>query len=263
MAPYTLDGLSDVLILFEAMFRISFALLLVAAPLAWTQSAPDGTGPGGSKDITIEVDSSQTKNQDKSLGLAMLGSAVLPGAGEAYLNEDKSARNFLLVEAGFWTGLFIAWQARTSYLQSGRNYASEFAGASAAGKSAAYLENLASYRSYEEAAHRQDSYELNQVVSNQRDGNYALPASGNTWDFGSSNTPENTTHWKSFQSVMRYYRGANVAISFAVGALALNRIAAMAHTLRVYHRTSGKGLSYHVDPLIGPDLSGMRLAVTF
>ena len=245
------------------MFRISFALLLVAASLAWTQSPSEGSGPGGPKDITIEVDSTQTRNENKSLGLALLGSAVLPGAGEAYLREENSARNFLLVEAGFWTGLFIAWQMRASYLQSGRNYASEFAGASAAGQSAAYLENLASYRSYEEAAHRQDSYELSQVVSNQRDGNYALPASGNTWDFGSSNTPENTGHWKSFQSVMRYYRGANVAISFAVGALALNRVAAMAHTLRVYHRTSGKGLSYQFDPLIGPDLNGMRLAFNF
>ena len=238
-------------------------MLLMFAPLAWTQSAPDESGPGGPKDITIEVDSTQKINENKSLGIALLGSAVLPGAGEAYLREEKSARNFLLVEAGFWSALFIAWEARAGYLQSGRNYASEFAGADASGKSAAYLENLASYRSYAEAAHRQDSYEIAQVISNQRDGNYALASAGNTWDFGSSNTPENTSHWKSFQSVMRYYRGANVAISFAVGALALNRVASMAHTLRVYHRTSGKGLSLRFDPLIGPDLSGMRVALRF
>lgn len=245
------------------MLRALFVSALAMAPLAWGQSPLEDAAPGESKEITIEVDSSQSKNESKSLGLALLGSALLPGAGEAYLRENKSARNFLLVEAGFWAGLFVALQARASYLQSGRNYAAEFAGADASGKSAAYLENLAGYRSYQEAAHRQDSYELGQVISNQRDGSYDLAAKGNTWDFGSSNTPENTANWKSFQSVMRYYRGANVAMSFAVGALALNRVVALAHTLRVFHRTSGKGLSYRFDPLIGPDSNGMRLALKF
>jgi hypothetical protein len=242
------------------MWRL-FPLILAAAPLAWTQSGSDGIEMG--KELTIEVDSSQTKNRDKSLGLALLGSALLPGTGEVYLGESGAARNFLMVEAGFWAGIFIAWQMQQSYLQSGRNYASEFAGAGASNMSASYLETLASYRSYAEAEHRQDSYELNQVLSGNRDGNYSLPAQGNTWDFGSSNTPENTSHWHEFQSVMRYYRGANVAISFAVGALALNRVVALAHTLRVYRRTSGKGLGLHFDPLIGPDFSGMRVALKF
>ncbi len=128
--------------------------------------------------------------------------------------------------------------------------------------SAAYLENLASYRSYAEAENRQDSYELNQVLSGTRNGNYGISAS-QAWDFGSSNTPENTAHWSEFQSVMRYYRGANIALSFAVGALALDRIVSLAHTLRVYRRTSGKGLTLHVNPILGPNLNGMRLAMTF
>ena len=106
------------------MLRFLFGVALLAAPLAWSESGPDEGEAGSSRDITIEIDSTQMKNQDKSLGLALLGSAVLPGAGEAYLTENKSARNFLLVEAGFWAGLFVAWQARESYLQSGRNYAS-------------------------------------------------------------------------------------------------------------------------------------------
>ncbi len=70
-------------------------------------------------------------------------------------------------------------------------------------------------------------------------------------------------HWSQFQSVMRYYRASNIAISFAVGALAMNRVVALAHTLRTYHRTSGKGLSLHFIPLIGPGSSGMLLATSF
>lgn len=244
------------------MLRVFFALALLGISAAWSQSSPneDPSGPG--RDITIEVDSNQVKNQDKSLGIALLGSVLLPGAGEAYLSEKKSARAFILVEAGFWAGLFIAWQARESYLQSGRNYASEFAGANAVSMSASQLENLASYRSYSEAEHRQDSYELSQVLSGKRDGTYGVSAT-DAWDFGSSNTPDNTAHWNQFQSVMRYYRSSNIAISFVVGALAMNRIVSLAHTLRAYHRTSGKGLGIRIDPLIGPDFSGMRLAATF
>ncbi len=88
------------------MFRALLVLALASAPLAWTQATPDDTVMASSpKEITIELDSSQTRNAQKSLGLALLSSAILPGAGEAYLQEDKSARNFLLVEAGFWAGL--------------------------------------------------------------------------------------------------------------------------------------------------------------
>jgi hypothetical protein len=244
------------------MFRVLLVLTLASASLAWTQSFPGDTVMASPKDITIELDSSQARNAGKSLGLALLGSAILPGAGEAYLQEEKSARNFFLVEAGFWASLFIALEARASYLQSARNYAAEYAGAPSSGMSAAYLENLANYRSYADAENRQDSYELNQVLSGVRNGNYAIPAS-DAWDFGSSNTPSNTAHWDEFQSIMRYYRGANITLSFAIGALALDRVVALAHTLRVYRRTSGKGLSFHVNPIIGPDLSGIRLALTF
>ncbi|HAO99592.1 MAG TPA: hypothetical protein DCQ83_06060 [Fibrobacteres bacterium] len=258
MAAHDDEGHVVVLI----MIRVISILILLAAISVWSQSGPESFGVP-SKEITIEVDSSQTANKDKSLGLALLGSAVLPGTGEAYLRENKSARNFVLVEVGFWASLFVAWQVRESYLQSGRNYASEFSGVDASGKSAAYLENLASYRSYEEYEHRQDSYELTQVISGVRNGQYDVSAQGNTWDFGSSSSPENTARWREFQSVMRYYRGANVAMSFAVGALALNRVVAIAHTLRVYRRTSGKGIGLHFDPLISPDFSGMRLALAF
>ena len=113
------------------------------------------------------------------------------------------------------------------------------------------------YRSYREKEHRQDSYELAQDLSGEEMA--AMPE----WDFGSSNTPENTAHWRRYQSVMRNYRGAKVALSFAAGALVLNRVASVAHTLRVYRRTSGKGLSYRFDPEWTPEGSGIRVSVIF
>ncbi len=235
-------------------------VLCVSAVSARAQDVVVGAQPG--TDITVAVDSTRLQNRDRSLGLALLGSALLPGAGEAYLRQKNSAEAFLLTEIGFWSALFVAWQARDSYLQSARNYAEEYAGANAAGQGETYLNLLATYRSYAEAAHRQDSYELSQVLSGVTSGNYAVPPS-EAWDFGSSNTPANTAHWHEFQSILNHYRGAKIALSFAVGGLILNRVVSLAHTLRLYRRTSGKGLSFRIDPEIGPEMGGFLVSTSF
>jgi len=232
---------------------------------AWAQSSPDtfdpsasGTSSPGGREFTVEVDTARGRNSEKSLGLALLASAVLPGTGEAYLGEDRSARAFWIAEASFWAGLIIATRIKSDNMQSARNYASEYAGADAAGQGAAYLERLATFRSYREKEHRQDSYELNQVLTSQ--AVESMP----DWDFGASGTPENTAHWNEYKSIMRHYRGAKVAISFAAGALVLNRAASIAHTLRVYRRTSGRGLGYYqFVPEWGPDGSALKLTVNF
>jgi hypothetical protein len=232
-----------------------------AAPAA---AAPETGSPSDAGDITVEIDPRQSRNQDRSLALAMLYSAVLPGTGELYLREKPDAKAFLLAEAGFWASLYVAFLARESYLASARNYAAEYAGIDASGKSAGFLETMANYRSYLEKQHRQDSYELAQILSGKRDRDYDIkPVESNYWDFGSSANPENTRHWNAFQSTLRYYRASKVAISFAVGALALNRLASLANTLRVYKHTSAKGLGLNVSPEIGPESVGSRLSLSF
>jgi hypothetical protein len=240
--------------------------LSAATAAAQKHEGPDAFDPSSTGgEITIELDTARGRNADRSLLGALAASAVLPGAGEAYLGETRSATSFLLAEAGFWAGFFISLEARDSHLQSARNYASQYAGADAAGQGPSYLERLATYRSYREKEHRQDSYELAQVLAGK---DVALMPD---WDFGSSGTPENTARWRDYQSIMRHYRGAKVAMSFAVGAMALNRVASVAHTLRVYRRTSGKGLSalppsprrVAFVPEFGMDGSALRMTLSF
>ncbi len=236
----------------------------VAEPTAAPAAVPEAEVPAGEGDILVEIDPRQSRNRDRSLALAMLYSAALPGAGELYLREKPNAKAFLLFEAGFWASLYVAFVARESYLSSARNYASEYAGIDASGKNAAFLETMANYRSYQEKQHRQDSYELAQILSGKRVRDYDIkPEDGNYWDFGSSANPENTRHWNTFQSTLRYYRASKVAISFAVGALALNRLVSLANTLRVYRHTSGKGLGLNVTPEIGAESAGARLTLRF
>lgn len=235
-----------------------------AAPTAAPATAREAEVPAGEGDILVEIDPRQSRNRDRSLALAMLYSAALPGAGELYLREKPNAKAFLLFEAGFWASLYVAFVARESYLSSARNYASEYAGIDASGKNAGFLETMANYRSYQEKQHRQDSYELTQILSGKRERDYDIkPEEGNYWDFGSSANPENTRHWNTFQSTLRYYRASKVAISFAVGALALNRLVSLANTLRVYRHTSGKGLGLNVTPEIGAESVGSRLTLRF
>lgn len=238
-----------------------------SAPVVPVEPAAAAEPPGAPSpdDVTIEVDPGQSRNKDKSLPLAMLFSAALPGSGEFYLNEKGNAKAFLLTEAGFWASLYVAFLARESYLSSARNYASEHAGIDASSKSPAFLETMATFRAYQEKQHRQDSYELAQILSGKRDGNYDIKSEeANYWDFGSSVNPQNTDNWRTFQQTLRYYRASKVAISFAIGALALNRLASLANTLRVYKGTSAKGLGLiEIIPEIGSDNTGARVSLGF
>ena len=45
--------------------------------------------------VVISVDESVSKNQDKSLWLALGASALLPGMGELYLGEKSLVRPFV------------------------------------------------------------------------------------------------------------------------------------------------------------------------
>ncbi len=236
----------------------------LSKPTAPAIASPTSAADSNQQELTIEIDPAQSRNAHKSLPLAMLYSVALPGAGEWYLQEKSSAKVFLLAEAGFWASLYVAFLAKDSYLQSARNYASEFAGIDASGKSQGFLETMANYRSYQEKQHRQDSYELAQILSGKRDGNYDIQAvPDNYWDFGTSANPENTRNWNTFQATLRYYRASKVAVSFALGALALNRVVSVANTLHVFKKTSARNLSLNVWPEFGPGLAGATVTAGF
>ncbi len=249
------------------MFRILFLLLALGLAQSKVNAQVILENPSLDNDsdgLTIEVDQSKSKNEGKSLGIAMALSAILPGGGEYYLQNKTRAKVFFLTETGFWASLYVSWMTKQSYLQSARNYASAYAGIDASHKGEAFLELMANYRSYLEKQHRQDSYEIAQELSSKTPSEFEFaPVPENYWDFGSSNTPENTAHWKTYQHTLRYYRGSKVAMSFAIGALALNRLSSLISTLNLYKRTSVRTVALDFIPELGPESTGARLTLTF
>ncbi len=229
-------------------------------PAIETSVVPEDQGP----DQVIEVDHKQSQNAGKSLALALVLSATLPGTGELYLQDNGHAKAFLLAEAGFWAGFYMAFLSKESYLQSARNFASENAGIDASEKGEGFLNTMATYRSYQEKQHRQDSYELTQILSGKRDKDYDIaPIPANDWDFGSASNPQNTRNWKDFQSTLRFYRSSKVVISFAIGAMALNRLASVVNTLHVFKSTSTRGLSLNIVPEFGQQYAATHVLIGF
>ncbi len=229
-------------------------------PTIETSIVPEDQGP----DQVIEVDHRQSQNAGKSLALALVLSATLPGTGEVYLQDKAHAKAFLLAEAGFWAGLYMAFLSKESYLQSARNFASENAGIDASDKGEGFLNTMATFRSYQEKQHRQDSYELAQILSGKRNRDYDIaPIPANDWDFGSASNPQNTRNWKDFQSTLRFYRSSKVVISFAIGAMALNRLASVVNTLHVFKSTSTRGLSLNIVPEFGQQYAATHVLIGF
>ncbi len=233
-------------------------LILVTQVSLYAQNYP---GPEG---LVIEIDPDKNKNDQKNLGLALGMSTLLPGTGEYYLHDKIWSKTFLLAEAGFWTTLFFAWQAKESYLQSARHFASVYADAQSGGRSEAYLEEIGSYRSYQENERRQDSYEAVQILSGKRDGDYPIkPIEANYWDFGSASSPQNTAAWRDYQDALRHHRRAKIAVSFAIGALALSRAASIVNTLHLYRSTTSFGLSAQSNPILNEKEVGWQVSFNF
>lgn len=93
------------------------------------------------------------QDRDVSAGKAFLYSAVLPGAGQAYVQQGNwrgSATLYTAADASLWAGL-IATAVRQDQLETAfTTLASTRAGAYVDGKNRTFFLNLGSYRSSEE-----------------------------------------------------------------------------------------------------------------
>lgn len=219
--------------------------------------------------VVISVDENVSKNQDKSLWLALGASALLPGMGELYLGEKSLVRPFVWTDAALWLTAIGAYVIGERYITSAHNYAVSHAGLTGGGRDVSLLNTVGDYRSRSGVAGQNSSPDMDE------DYNQAMMRAGKgvndeldesiQWDWGSSDNPESTENIEEFKSRMRHYRISRIVFQVSVGALVINRVVSMLDAMRIYRATSSKSFSQHLDivPQFFEDGSGLNVNVKF
>lgn len=232
----------------------SEALLPLAAPVAPAlEIAPRNPG------VVVRLDTSAPAMARKSIWLASGLSLLVPGAGEQYLGATTRAKTFFAVELVSVAAAWLSWRTREDALISARELASRYAGADTQDKSIAFLELMAQYRSRRPVGTRHDSYDEAMLLSGQNPDRQFPLTDSYTWDWGSSENPENDAHLRSFESQLRSYRASKIALSFSLGAMGVSRILSLADVLWLHRRASW--IQAEVIPL--PQGAAGRLAWRF
>jgi hypothetical protein len=236
-----------------APIAVQPALQVPPPVVAPPQIAPRAPG------VVVRLDTSAPAMARKSIWLASGLSLLLPGAGEQYLGATTRAKTFFAVELVSVAAAWLSWRTREDALVSARELASRYAGADTQDKSIAFLELMAQYRSRRPVGTRHDSYDEAMLLSGQNPDRQFPLTDSYTWDWGSSENPENDAHLRSFESQLRSYRASKIALSFSLGAMGVSRILSLADVLWLHRRASW--IQAEVIPL--PQGAAGRLAWRF
>ena len=219
--------------------------------------------------VVITVDESVSKNQDKSLWLALGASALLPGMGELYLDERSLVKPFVWTDAALWFTALGAYFIGERYITSAHGYAVRHAGLTSNSKDVSLLNTVGDYRSRGGVAGQNSSPDMDE------DYNQAMIRAGKAiddeysesiqWDWGSSDNPESTEHIEEFKSRMRHFRVSRIVFQVSVGALVVNRVISILDVMRIYRATSSRSFSQRMEfaPEFLEDGGGILMNVRF
>lgn len=219
--------------------------------------------------VVITVDENVSKNQDKSLWLALGASALLPGMGELYLDERSLVKPFVWTDAALWLTAIGSYFIGERYITSAHGYAVRHAGLTTDSKDVSLLNTVGDYRSRGGVAGQNSSPDMDE------DYNQAMIRAGKAiddeysesiqWDWGSSDNPESTEHIDEFKSRLRHFRVSRIVFQVSVGALVLNRVVSILDVMRVYRATSSKSFSQRMEfaPEFLEDGGGILMNVKF
>lgn len=219
--------------------------------------------------VVITVDEGLSKNQDKSMLLALGASALLPGMGELYLGDKEMMRPFVWTDAGLWLTTLGAYFIGERYITSAHNYAVEHAGLTSSKKDVSMLNAVGDYRSRSGVGGQNSSPDMDE------DYNQAMLRAGKKidedldasiqWDWGSSDNPESTEHISEYKSRMRHFRVSRIVFQASLGGLILNRVVSIIDAMRIYRSTSTKSFAGRVNfmPEFLEDGSGLLMNVKF
>lgn len=219
--------------------------------------------------VVITVDENVSKNQDKSLWLALGASALLPGMGELYLDERSLVKPFVWTDAALWLTAIGSYFIGERYITSAHGYAVRHAGLTSGSKDVSLLNTVGDYRSRGGVAGQNSSPDMDE------DYNQAMIRAGKAiddeysesiqWDWGSSDNPESTEHIEEYKSRLRHFRVSRIVFQVSVGALVLNRVVSILDVMRVYRATSSRSFSQRMEfaPEFLEDGGGILMNVKF
>lgn len=219
--------------------------------------------------VVITVDENVSKNQDKSLWLALGASALLPGMGELYLDERTLVKPFVWTDAALWLTAIGSYFIGERYITSAHGYAVRHAGLTTDSKDVSLLNTVGDYRSRGGVAGQNSSPDMDE------DYNQAMIRAGKAiddeysesiqWDWGSSDNPESTEHIEEYKSRLRHFRVSRIVFQVSVGALVLNRVVSILDVMRVYRATSSRSFSQRMEfaPEFLEDGGGILMNVRF
>lgn len=219
--------------------------------------------------VVITVDENVSKNQDKSLWLALGASALLPGMGELYLDERSLVKPFVWTDAALWLTAIGSYFIGERYITSAHGYAVRHAGLTSGSKDVSLLNTVGDYRSRGGVAGQNSSPDMDE------DYNQAMIRAGKAiddeysesiqWDWGSSDNPESTERIEEYKSRLRHFRVSRIVFQVSVGALVLNRVVSILDVMRVYRATSSRSFSQRMEfaPEFLEDGGGILMNVKF
>lgn len=188
--------------------------------------------------VVIRLDTTASRTAKRSVWAAAGLSLLLPGAGEQYLGATTRAKVFFATELVSVAAAWLSWRNRDDALVSARELASRYAGADAQDKSISFLELMGQYRSRRQVGNRHDSYDEATLLSGQSPERIFPNSDTYTWDWGSTENPDNDSHLRSYESQLRVYRASKVALSFSLGAMGVSRILSLADVLWLHRRAA-------------------------
>ena len=217
----------------------------------------------------VAVDTSVSRNADKSLlGSAAL-STLLPGSGQRYLGESQRAKPYLWTDLGGWCTILVSWFAGESYLSSAQAYATRYAGVKNPPKDATFLDLMARYRSRSGVAGQNSNPDIAEDhdmamlrAGKAVDSDYPSDPA-HTWDWGPSDNPETTVRMGTYNDMLRNYRLSKIALQVAIGVVVLNRMVSVFDVLRIHRATSSSPLTLDLVPNLAPQASGAELVISF
>jgi len=212
--------------------RIGFAMLLLFCTIIFGADGDIFKGDRFREDGWDKP----VKSVWKAIGLSLL----LPGAGELYLGDTRSAAVFMTADGAIWSfaigfAVNATWRA-DEY----KSYAAKYAGVDVNGKDDDFFRTIALYDN-------RDLY------------NYSLLLLERKWNILIPETPEWNWDWRSETNQLEYYdiwtssERAWHNFRIALGVAALNRAISVINILRLARRGA---LSWNVSLGTYPDADG-------